>query len=361
MKLIYLPNELLQIITTYLPRTSLSRLCYTCTLGYQLFLPTLYRHVELSRRTQIKQLEQGLARNSYLRQVVKEHTQILTLKCRQGNNWSCCSKNLFSRFPNLKHLYFCDFLSLSVTKLIQVLVTLPRLKSLDFQYCDLITTPIEDEEEQDCYNNDKGKEVLFNLTQLNLMWTDFTTEAIRQLLIMTPNLNHVVLGANHNRKPLANDSALHVMTQLCPFIKHLEISLQQVKEASLCQLIGVYGSQLENLSIRCEGNETIRQISRLCTKKLQHLVIRCSTNSSNAVVGYNQEMMHVLEQCHALTHLEMVSWPLQDVPSVVLDQLRYKASSSAIQAPNSSYIEGIKRTVALDRQDLQEIRRLCLY
>jgi hypothetical protein len=250
-------------------------------------------------------------------------------------------------------LYFRDFLSLSISKVGQALAVLPRLNLIDFQYCNLI---IPTEEEQ-------YKMIVHNVTGLNLMWTDFSTEAIRQLLLLIPNLNRVVLGANHNRKPLANDTALKLLTESCHHIKDISISLQQVKETSICHVIETYGSQLEQLSIRCEGNDTIKTISHY-TKKLQHLVIRCNNS------GYHN-VLNILKQCQSLNHLEMISWPLQDVPTIVLDQLRYKRqyhhttttttqrSSSSITAPHSSYIEGIKRTVALDRQDLQEIRRLC--
>lgn len=358
MKLINLPNELLQIITSHLPRQSISRLCSTCTQGYQIFLPTLYRHIELGHRTQIKQLEQGLMRNTFLKETVKEYTQILTLKCRQGGNSHWLIISLFEQLPNIKQLYFRDFLSLSVFKIGQVLSVLPRLTVLDFEYCDLISSHGLQEDDFSTEIEHDNKQVLHNLTELNLLWTDFSTDAIRQLLMITPNLTRVVLGANHNRKKLTNDTALKILTETCHYIKDLSISLQQVEESSICQVIQVYGNQLERLSIRCEGNDTIRTISQY-TKKLQQLVIRCNYS------GYNN-VMNIFQQCQYLTHLEMVSWPLQDVPSIVLDQLRYRhvsstSTSSSISAPTSSYIEGIKRTVALDRQDLQEIRRLCLY
>lgn len=366
MKLIYLPNELLQLTASYLPKQSISRLCSTCTQGYQIFLPILYKHVELGHRTQIRQLEQGLTRNSYLKETVKEYTQTLTLKCRQGGNSHWLIISLFEQLPNIKQLYFRDFLSLSISKVGQALAVLPRLKHLDFQYCNLVSandtkTNHRDGAQSDNFaleddTTEKPITINHNLTGLNLMWTDFSTEAIRQLLYITPNLNRVVLGANHNRKRLANDTALKVLTEQCQDIKSLSISLQQVKEISICEVIQKYGSQLEHLSIRCEGSDTIKTISQYTTK-LQHLVIRCNNS------GYNN-VMNILRQCRSLNHLEMISWPLQDVPTVVLDQLRYRhthSSSSSITAPTSSYIEGIKRTVALDRQDLQEIRRLCLY
>lgn len=366
MKLFQLPNELLQTISNHLPRQSIARLCSTSMAGYQLFLPKLYRHIELGHRTQIKQLEQGLQRNLYLKETVKAHTQILTLKCRQGGNSHWLIISLFEQLPNIKRLYFRDFLALSVQKVRQVLSTLPRLTHLDFQYCELTTTTatISTAIDSKCH--------FPNLTNLNLLWTDFSADAIRQLFSYTPKLNRVILGANHNRKPMANDAALQLLTSNCAHVKDLSISLQQIKEASLCQVIQMYGPQLQHLSIRCEGNDTLWAISQF-TKQLRQLVIRCS----NYTGGYHS-VMNVLQDCRSLQHLEMVSWPLHDVPSIVLDQIRFRTSNVvkvsstvtatatataavAISSTTTSYIEGIKRTVALDKQDLQEIRRLCLY
>jgi hypothetical protein len=362
MKLLQLPNELLQMISDRLPRSSIARLCNTCSQGYQLFLPTLYRHLELGHRTQIKQLQQGLQKNLYLQETVKTYTQTLTLQCCQGGNSHWLIISLFEQLPNVKRLYFRDFLALSVVKVRQVLAALPRIIHLDFQYCDLthqsITTFIPS---------------AVSLKEISMLWTDFSTEAIRQLLEYTPNLTRVSLGANHNRKPLANDSALKILTQHCTQVKDLSVSLQQVKEDSMCQVIQQYGSQLEHLSIRCEGNDTLSAIAQY-TPRLQQLTIRCSNYT-----GYNS-VLNVLQACQSLTRLEMVSWPLHDVPSVVLDQIRgreqpltatlssarrslshpssfYSSSSSSPSPSSISYIEGVKRTVALDTQDLEEIRR----
>ncbi|CEP18590.1 hypothetical protein [Parasitella parasitica] len=295
--------------------------------GYQLFLPKLYRHVELGHRNHIKQLEQGFHRNLYLKETVR-----------------------------------------------QALLALPRLTHLDFQYCELTSTYSSTSatiaSAAVLSEANAAKTALTchapNLTSLNLLWTDFSADAIRQLFSFAPNLNRVVLGANHNRKPMANDTALQLLTANCLHVKDLSISLQQVKETSLCQVIQMYGAQLQHLSIRCEGNDTLWAISQY-TKQLRQLVLRCS----NYTGGYHS-VLHVLQDCRALQHLEMVSWPLHDVPSIVLDQIRYKAAanivtvSSTVTAASSnnastSFIEGIKRTVALDKQDLQEIRKLCLY
>jgi hypothetical protein len=304
--------------------------------------------VELGNRTQIKQLEQGILSNLFLKETVKEHTQILTLKCRQGGNSHWLIISLFEQLPNIKRLYFRDFLSLSVQKVKQVLFSLPRLTHLDFQYCDLTATP------------SSSPRHLPNLKEINLLWTDFSTDAIRQLFHFAPNLSRISLGANHNRKPLANDTALACLLDHCPHIKQLAISLQQVKEASICQVIQQYGPQLKYLSIRCEGNATLQMISQH-NKQLQQLVIRC-----NNYTGYQSMIInHILQECRHLNHLEMISWPIHDVPSIILDQISYRkntlSATISSHSPHNSpshFIEGIKRNVALDKHDLQEIRKL---
>ncbi|KAI9482765.1 MAG: hypothetical protein EXX96DRAFT_555537 [Benjaminiella poitrasii] len=398
MKLLELPNELLQTMSKFLPRQTIATLCQTSRTGYQLFLPTLYSHIELGHRTQIKQLEQGLLQNAFLRQTLRAHTHTLTLKCRQGGNnsshyWLFIISTLFVKqlLPNVRQLCFRDFLALSVHKVRRVLLTLPRLSQLHFQYCNLITHNNDDREkeqemavlssslgQQSSVSTNKASE---HLVELNFIWTDFTVDAIQQLLQSMPNLGRVVLGANHNRKPQANDSALHLLTEHCQHIQDLSVSLQQVKEGSLCRVIQSYGPQLRHLSIRCEGSDTLGAISRY-TKQLQHLIIRCCNSEGHATAaGFH--VMQLLQTCRHLDHLEMVSWPLHDVPSVVLNQIKCKSgtssSSTYVATPSSSsvngnhrqyhycsphssssFIEGVKRTVALDRQDLQEIRRLCL-
>lgn len=369
MKLFQLPNELLQIISDELPRSSIARLCNTCSQGYQLFLPTLYRHLELGHRTQIKQLEQGLQKNHYLKETIKTYTQSLTLMCRQGGNSHWLIISLVEQLPNVRHLFFRDFLALPVSKVRQMLAILPCVIHLDFQYCNLTY-------QTSMISNPAISST--SLKELSLQWTDFSTEAIRHLFEFTPKLSRVSLGANHNRMTLANDSALRALTQHCKQIKDLSVSLQQIKEASMCHVIQQYGSQLEYLSIRCESQATLSTIA-LHTRCLQQLTLRCSNYT-----GYNN-VLNVLLACHSLSRLEMVGWPLHNVPSIVLDQIRcrqqlptntittlspsstrrllslsFPSSSSSSSSSNSNttlYIEDIKRTVALDEHDLQEIRQ----
>ncbi|CEG74080.1 hypothetical protein RMATCC62417_09348 [Rhizopus microsporus] len=333
MRLIQLPKELIKNVAQYLSREYIAQLCLTCKLGYQIFLPILYKHIVLGHRIQIRQLEQGFKRNSYLRQVARQNTQAVTLKYRQGGNdhyW----KLIFSQLPKARQLYIRDYIALSVNKIQHILSSLPQVNLLDIQYCELVQS--QDEED----NNT----TFDHITNLNLMWTDFTVEAIERLFRCVPNLININLGANHNRKPLSNDTALQIMQTSCLRIRQLSVSLQQVKEATLCQAVMTYGPQLEQLSIRCEGSKTIKTISQHATH-LQRLVIRHSGCNYNDVTN-------ILKECEFLNHLEMVSWPVQEVPTVVLHRVHYQAHTD---------IQGIRKTFALNESDLQEIRRLCLY
>ncbi|KAG1203987.1 hypothetical protein G6F70_000894 [Rhizopus microsporus] len=293
MRLIQLPKELIKKVAQYLSREYIAQLCLTCKLGYQIFLPILYKHIVLGHRIQIRQLEQGFRRNSYLRQVARQNTQAVTLKCRQGGNdhyW----KLIFSQLPKARQLYIRDYMALSVNKIQHILSTLPQVNLLDIQYCELVQS--QDEEDNNL--------TFDHITNLNLMWTDFTVEAIERLFRCVPNLINVNLGANHNRKPLSNDTALQIMQTSCLHIRQLSVSLQQVKETTLCQAVMTYGPQLEQLSIRCEGSKTIKTISQHATH-LQRLVIRHSGCNYNDVTN-------ILKECESLNHLEMVSWPVQE-------------------------------------------------
>ncbi|KAI8336489.1 hypothetical protein BD560DRAFT_493706 [Blakeslea trispora] len=352
MNLLEMPNEIIRLILAHLPKSSKGMLCLTCIKGYYLFLPFLYHHIEIGHRTQIRQLEQGLSSNLYLKQTAQTYTHIVTLKCRQGGNSHWLAASVFRQLPNVKQLYFCDFLALPITKVRHMLCMMPQLESLHFQYCDLKAT------NNAAHPTLSEPNPIFHLKELSLLWTDFSKESIGQLLSCLPELNRIAMGANHNRYLFANDASLHVLTALCPDIHELTISLQQVKEHSLCQTIQHYGSRLEQLSIRCQGNETLQTISQH-TRHLKHLAIRCSNSTDSDGV------VRLLQQCQSLVHLEMISWPLHNMPRIVLDQILIRDGHTVKQphlSPSAfSLLENMKRTVALDKQELQKIRRLCLF
>src|ERR1700754_69846 len=88
MLLLQLPIELLNNIAGQLPSKSLTQLCLTCrTLGMTI-LPILYSHVQLSLRSQIKQLEYGIQVSPYLAETIQQSTRKVTLVSRQsGTHW----------------------------------------------------------------------------------------------------------------------------------------------------------------------------------------------------------------------------------------------------------------------------------
>ncbi|KAG1460668.1 hypothetical protein G6F46_005402 [Rhizopus delemar] len=254
-----------------------------------MFLPVLYKHIILGHRQHTKQLEQGLSENNYLKQIAGEYTQTVTLRCRHvgsERHW----RFIFEQLPNVHQLYFRDDMTLSIKKIQQVLSIVPQATLLDIRYCNI-------------NNDDEDKSMLFTkITELNLMWTDFSQEAIKKLFQSVPNLKGVTLGANHNKKPMENDAALYIMQALCPSVEKLSISLQQVKESTLCKVLAAYNQQLVELSLRCEGDEIIKAISHY-TKSLKHLVIRHS--------GYYDpiDVMDVLRECGSLNHFELYFLP----------------------------------------------------
>ncbi|KAG1445109.1 hypothetical protein G6F56_010027 [Rhizopus delemar] len=327
MKLNSLPNELIQAITQYLPIKYVAALCLTSKSSYQIFLPTLYKHIILGHRLHLKQLEQGLSRNIFLKKTASQCTQQLTLKCQQGGSdhrWRLILKQL----PNVRHLNLRDYMELSVQKIQHMLSTLPNLIRLDIRYCNLTDV--------------SAATLTFeNITDLQLIWTDFSLEAIQKLFESLPNLNQVLLGANHNRRPTENDAALGLLQRSCLQVSRLSVSLQQVNEATLCAVLCHYGLQLKQLSLRCEGDQIIRAISQYA-HRLQSLVIRHSGCNLN-------DVSNILRECDSLNHFELVSWPERQVPSVVLERMRYQKQV------------GVLKTFALGKNDLQEIRRLRAY
>ncbi|KAI9259330.1 hypothetical protein BY458DRAFT_517484 [Sporodiniella umbellata] len=327
MRLIRLPKELLIEIAKYLSRESVGYLCLLSQESYQIFLPLLYKHVTLGHRTQMKQLGLGLQQNRFLQKTMRESTEKMTLCFRQGGNeifW----KSIFENAPNTRTLCFRDYPSLSIQKLHQALGAMTQLTHLEFEYCGLV------------HAGDR-KLAFDHIKQLHLTWTDFTIEAAKGLLGALPGLEHLVLRANHNRRRMDNDLALQALPQTCPKLKTLAISLQQIRESTLCHLLVFYGPTLESLKIRCEGQKVLKLIAHHA-RRLQHLTIKHSESDQ-------KDITTILRNCKSLISFKMVSWPVHQVPTIVLQHVQ--------QSP----LEDIRKTFALNTDDLQVIRRLGLY
>ncbi|KAI8992421.1 hypothetical protein BDB01DRAFT_778400 [Pilobolus umbonatus] len=327
-----LPNELIEIFSNYLTRDTMAQLCLTSKLGYQIFLPRLYSRLKLGYRASTMQLCHGIANNSFLKQTIKNNTRSLTLTCKQGaaSHWILLSR--LGELPHVQEVHFEDYPALPVTKVKEVLMRLPQVESLDIHYCELTS------------DDRFKKESSLSLKKLALTWTDFSAKSIQHLYSLVPNVRHVTLGSNHNKIHMANDSAiLHLKTH-CQRVSHLSISLQEIKQSLVCNLIQFYNRQLQCLSARCEGNNMLRVISQHATQ-LKKLVVRCNYE------GYNN-IIPILQQCQVLSHFEMVNWSLHDVPLIVLNQIKYKHKSA------DTCTETITETVTLNGIGLQEIRKL---
>ncbi|KAI8150046.1 hypothetical protein BJV82DRAFT_496437, partial [Fennellomyces sp. T-0311] len=176
-----------------------------------------------------------------------------------------------------------------------------QLSSLHFRYCNLVSTT---------HNIDELLSPLSRVKRLSFTWTDFSEMAIGQLLSCLPSLTSVNFGANHNRIRTANDSALNALTQRCISITDLAVSLQQIEDESLCDVIAFYGNRLTQLSIRCEPT-TITAIANCCTN-ITRLTLRAAGQRQNT-----HTLLHLLHRCHRLERMELEGWLIQDIPSVV--------------------------------------------
>ncbi|KAI8981795.1 hypothetical protein BDF20DRAFT_429336 [Mycotypha africana] len=144
MGLFQLSNEILQHILHDVSRSTVFTLCLLSRTSYYCFLPFLYQHVELGTRKQLKWLQKGLCENGYLRETARQHTQAITLKCRQGggaqsHHW-LITVSLLEQLPNVTRVCFRDFVSLSIHDLQQVMMVLPRITSVSFEYCNLVAS-----------------------------------------------------------------------------------------------------------------------------------------------------------------------------------------------------------------------------
>ncbi|ORY97516.1 hypothetical protein BCR43DRAFT_489913 [Syncephalastrum racemosum] len=341
-----LPTELLHAIFRLLPRSSLTHLCLTNRFLHEACLPVLYCHLELSFRSHIRQLMTGLQR-PLLRDTIQQHTKHLTLVCRQsGSQWLVVDlQHLFRMIQHVHTLTFSDFQVLPIDNIRSLANILPTVDHLQFRYCNLESTKTPKPHHDP--SSHMPLPVFQNATKLSLSWTDFGEPAMTDLLCCLPHLETVCFGANHNRTPEANDAALRILPLHCPKVRHLEVSLQQVSETTLCNTIAFYGNQLERLSVRCDGPRTLHAVATYATR-VHDLVVRGNgaitlTDSRplirrpNGTTRNEQQrrlevsmmetneqeepeehgLLSILRQCEALRRLEIVCWMIQDVPGVI--------------------------------------------
>jgi hypothetical protein len=96
---------------------------------------------------------------------------------------------------------------------------------------------------------------------------------------------------------MANDWALCYLKQYCMNIQHLAISLQQVKEESICDLIKQYADQLETIQMR--SDHLTLKTTALYASQLKQLNLR----------GPEQEILVLLEKCKLFNGLKnTIEW-----------------------------------------------------
>ncbi|ORZ11238.1 hypothetical protein BCR42DRAFT_421820 [Absidia repens] len=222
---------------------------------------------------------------------------------------------------------------------------------------------------------------------LILDWTDFSATAIDNLLHRLPCLGFVSFGANHNRIKNANNVALTSLKHHCQHIHSLKVALQQIHPLMLPLLIEHYGPQLRQLDIQCQDTTTLKTVAQYATK-VEQLVIhavgsiqqqpqqqqqqqqdaadnddddddddwtleevkdddedddnqrplsldassRMRIDRKTAAVLGSDGIEGIVRQCGELTHMEMISWGLRDIPSVILRAMAHRRKQQRLQA-----------------------------
>ncbi|ORY93765.1 hypothetical protein BCR43DRAFT_495284 [Syncephalastrum racemosum] len=276
------PPELLQHVLEYLSQTDLARLCLTSKAAYVLSLPALYQHLRLDYKAHLCQLEKGVARRPLLKHTLEHVTLRLTISNAQNRNFvwlahNCSLQRLLGLLTRLQVFTLTGFQAVPVQCLFRVIRCLPAPSRIELHYCDLVMeTPTP-------------TKTVTETTELRLHWTDFTEQAIRGLFAGMPYLEHIELGANRNRIAGINTAAIWALGQSCPLVRHLSLSLQQVDEEAVCDLIARYGPQLQQLALRCDGSATLWTVARHATH-VENLVIRAG--NSTPLITSNTSTAH---------------------------------------------------------------------
>ncbi|CAO3638961.1 unnamed protein product [Cunninghamella blakesleeana] len=444
MLLLDLPYEILDNIFDKLPQKTLTRLCTVNQKGYELCIPTLYRHLHIKNRTYFKQLEKGLKRSTFLQHVITTYTRTLTITCEQSSyQWlisrqqaSWCQKWL----KNTHTITFCHFDMLPIDQIGEFLYRLNSLHNIQLHYCNLIC---QNQPEPlipmlpDTLNNSSIYQLpatytyhqqqpsssihhypLESIKKIEFLWTDFSSTAITTLFSMLPELTFVHFGANHNRLENANTLAIKSLKHYCSKIQGLHIRLQQIEPTTLSEVITHYGHQLINLGIQCQDKHVLKTVAQHANN-IKQLTLHASPVLSSALEEDNQEEMEdtslikdhylwrtddknnniyhynhlnknekktldniidVVQQCGQLIYMEMVSWGVQDIPSILFQikdekqnhslsrcsstsSLSSLASSSSLSLSSfsssyHSYSQYNKTSLTLDSEVLNEIRTL---
>ncbi|KAL7330240.1 hypothetical protein PS15p_205207 [Mucor circinelloides] len=315
-----IPKEILNQVLNFLSRHDMYQLLCVCNYLYVMALPSLYSHLELGCHVYNRQLRNGVRTNHLLKDTIASCTKHLTLRSRQnGNNWRVEDLiQILGTLSQVEALSFVDFHSLSAETIIEVVALLPNLECIEFKYCHIVSTPLDKHRRASNNVSSKG-DFLPAIYRLSYIWTDFTEKAIVPCLYS--QITHLELGSNRNKYESVNGIMVNSLAHHCPNITHLTVALPQIEESILCDTIAYYGTQLQQLSIKCDGYRTLLAISTQALS-LQKLTVRVAPGARAQEQDISLYMAQIAAACKHLQSFDIASTQLdQDVPSVIWESI----------------------------------------
>lgn len=317
------PKEILDQIIRSLSRHDMYQLVCTCNYLYLMVLPSLYSHLELGYHVYIRQLQHGVKANTFLKDTIASSTKQLNLRSRQnGNSWRVDDLvQILGTLSRVETLSFIEFHALSTETILSVIALLPNLRHVEFRYCHILSTPLIQHRLLASSNAPTHSNPMPAINRLSYIWTDFTKSAIAPCLF--PQITHLELGSNRNKYESVNELMVNSLAHHCPNITHLTIALPQIDEPILCDTIAHYGTQLQQLSIKCIGHRTLLAISTRALN-LQKLALRVTSESQEQEEeeDISPDMIRILTACKYLESFEIASTQLdQDVPNEIWEAI----------------------------------------
>ncbi|KAL9543591.1 hypothetical protein MBANPS3_008044 [Mucor bainieri] len=278
-------------------------------------------HLELGYHNYIRQLQQGVKTNLFLKDTIDSYTKHLKLRSRQnGNNWRVDDLvQILGTASRVEKLSFVDFHALSTETILPVIALLPNVKHIEFKYCHIVSIPLI--QHKFIANNALPQRSLSSaIKSVSYVWTDFTAKAVIPCLFQ--QISHLELGSNRSKYESANELIVNSLPQHCPNITHLTIALPQIEEPIICDTIAHYGKQLQQLSIKCIGHRTLLVISTRALN-LQKLALRVTIDSQKEEEeDVSPYMNHIVATCKYLESFEIASTQLdQDVPNEIWEAI----------------------------------------
>ncbi|CEP18756.1 hypothetical protein [Parasitella parasitica] len=298
------PFEVLELIIKLLNTGDIYSLVCSCSYLHLAGLSYLYRHLELGSHIHIRQLQDAVKKNEFLKDTIFKCTKQLTLKSRQNrNNWRLQDLiDILGPASQVESLIFRDFNELSTVTISETVMLLPNLTEIEYRYCHIDSVPF--------IKNNKAASSP-KLDCISYIWTDFTEEAITPLLFS--QITHLELGPNRSKYDSVNRLMVSSITQFCPSITHLTIELPEIDESVICTIIAHYSIQLLQLSIKCDSHRTL---VTLCTHatRLKSLSLRITKTDEEISL----HMAQLVTACGNLSSFQIASTQLDlDVPDLI--------------------------------------------